>query len=92
MTVDPGWRTPGYPQMMQNMHMPMEMMKRVMSRKEVRGMHEDWAMSVKGLMTVLRVLPPELYDLVMTGDREVKPGEVFDRIVNGDYAKGYQNG
>ena len=42
---DPGWRTPGYPQRMQN---------------------------------VVRVLPPELYDLVMTGDREVEPDEVFD--------------
>ena len=92
LTTDPGWQTPGYPQMMQNMHMTPEIMNRVMSRKEVRGMHKDWAKSVKGLMTVLRVLPPELYDLVMSGVRDVKPGEVFDRIVKGDYPKGYQNG
>lgn len=90
--TDPGWRTAGYPQRMQNMHMTEEMMKRVMGRREVRGMRKEWHTGVHGLMTVLRVLPPELYDLVMTGDREVKPGAVFDRIVNGDYAKDYQKG
>jgi hypothetical protein len=88
--TDPGWQTPGYPQRMQNMHMTDEMMRRVMGRREVRGMRKDWHMGVHGLMTVMRVLPPELYDLVMTADREVKPGEVFDRIVGGDYTKDYQ--
>jgi FtsP/CotA-like multicopper oxidase with cupredoxin domain len=90
--TDPGWRTPGYPQRMQDMDMPPEMMKRVMARREVRGMHDGWAMGLKGLMTAVRVLPPELYDLVMTADREVKPGEVFERIVKGDYATDYQRG
>ena len=90
--TDDGWRTPGYPQMMQNMFMTKEMMERVMGRREVRGMRKDWHKGVHGLMTVLRVLPPELYDLVMTSDREVRPGEVFDRIVNDNYAKSYQKG
>lgn len=43
-------------------------------------------------MTVLRVMPPVLFDLVMNGNRKVKPGEVFDRLVKGDYAKDYQKG
>ncbi|HEY1192296.1 MAG TPA: copper oxidase [Gemmata sp.] len=90
--TDPKFDTPGYPQRMQNMFMPPEMMKRVTGRREVRGMRKGWHMGVHGLMTVVRVLPPELYDLVMTGDREVQPGAVFDRIVTGDYAKGYQKG
>jgi len=92
LTADPGWRTPGYPQKMQGMDMPMDMMKRVMGRREARGMRKEWHMGVHGLMTVLRVLPPELYDLVMAGDRELKPGEVFDRIVTGEYATDYQKG
>jgi manganese oxidase len=92
LATDPGWRTPGYPQKMQNMHMTDEMMKRVVSRREARGMRKGWHMGVHGLMTVLRVLPPELYDLVMAGDREVQPGEVFDRIVRGEYATDYQKG
>ena len=87
---DEGFRTPGYPQKMQSMFMPDPLMKRVMMRREVRGMHEGWSMGVKGLMTSVRVLPPELYDLVMVSNSEVKPGEVFDRIVRGDYAKDYQ--
>jgi FtsP/CotA-like multicopper oxidase with cupredoxin domain len=91
LTTDPGFRTPGYPQKMQNMDMSMSMMKPVMMRKEVRGMRHDWMMAVKGLMTVLRVLPPDLYDLVMGGG-DVKPGETFDRIVRGDYGKDYQRG
>ncbi|MFO0800545.1 MAG: copper oxidase [Gemmataceae bacterium] len=90
--TDARFRTPGYPQRMQNMDMPMEMMRRVMGRREVRGMHDGWHMGVMGLMTVVRVLPPELYDLVMTNDRELKPGEVFDRIVKGEYGKDYQRG
>ena len=92
VATDPKFDTPGYPQKLQDMNMSAEMMKRVMGRREVRGMRKDWHMGVTGLMTVLRVLPPELYDLVMTGDREVKPGEVFDRIVKGDYSKEYQKG
>ena len=78
--------------MMQSMSMMPEVMKRVMGRREVRGMRKDWHMDIHGLMTVLRVLPPELYELVMTGDKDVKSGEVFDRIVAGDYAKEYQKG
>ena len=77
---------------MQNMNMTDEFMKRVMMRREVRRMRKDWTMGVKGLMTVLRVLPPELYDRVMRGEADVKPGEIFDRIVSGDYAKEYQQG
>ena len=91
LTTDPGFRTPGYPQLMQNMMMAPEMMKRVMSRKEVRGMRKGWASGVHGLMTVLRVLPPELYDMVMIGDGDVPMGSVFDRIVRGDYSKEYQS-
>ena len=92
LTTDKGFRTPGYPQKMQNMFMPPGFMKRIMGRREVRGMHKDWMMAVHGLMTVLRVLPPELYDAVMAGEGKVKPGAVFDRIVKGDYRKDYQKG
>ena len=89
---DRGFETPGYPQKMQNMFMPDELMKTVMMRREAMGMHKDWAMGVKGLMTALRVLPPDLYDLVMTSGKMLKPGEVFDRVVRGEYDRGYQQG
>lgn len=73
--------TPGYPQKMQGMEMSEEFMKAIWSRKEVRGMRANYAMSVKGLMTVLRVLPDDLYELVMNSDRPVEKGAVFAEIV-----------
>ena len=39
-----------------------------------------WHMGVKGLMTVLRVLPDDLYDQVMHSEAEVQPGQVFEEI------------
>ena len=81
----------GYPQAMQGMMMADEMkpeaMKKIHQRKETRGMRKDWPSGVHGLMTVLRVLPEEYYDLVMNSDKPVKHGEVFDAITRGDYKK-----
>jgi manganese oxidase len=33
-----------------------------------------WHMEVMGLFTVVRVLPPDLYDKVISGEGEVPPG------------------
>lgn len=56
-------------------------MKKIMGRRETRGMRKGWQMGVKGLMTVLRVLPDDLYKKVMESDEPVKPGETFEEIV-----------
>src|SRR5438093_692288 len=68
-------RVPGFPQdMMDMMGMhPPEHVKRI-SKPETRGMRRPWFTGVEGLMTVLRVLPAELYDKVMSGKGEVEPG------------------
>lgn len=87
---NPAWRTPGYPQKMQNMYMTDEMMQRINARPETRGMREMWHMGVHGLMTVIRVLPPELFQLVMESDQPIQPGTIFNRIVNRDYDTAYQ--
>ena len=76
-----GVNTPGYPQKMQGMNMSKEFMQAIWSRKEVRGMRASYAMSVKGLVTVLRVLPDDLYELVMNSDQKVAKGAVFAEIV-----------
>lgn len=74
----PAKLTPGYPQKMPGMmKMPPEVMKKIMMRKEVAGMRENWSMGLKGLMTAIRVLPHDLYDRVMSGDPSIKPGEIF---------------
>ena len=72
---------PGYPQKMQGMNMSDDLMKAIWNRKEVRGMRASYPMAVKGLMTVLRVLPDDLYDLVMNRDQDVEKGAVFAEIV-----------
>lgn len=78
---DPGFRTPGYPQEMKGMNMAPEFMKIVWGRREVQGMRSMWPMSVMGLMTVLRVLPDDLYRIVMETNEPVEKGAVFDEIV-----------
>lgn len=72
--------------------MPTKMMKLETGCREVRGMRKDWQTGVRGLITVLRVLPPELYGRVMSAEREVQPVEVFNRVVEGDYATDCQKG
>lgn len=77
----PGYSVPGYPQKMQGMEMGEMMLKKLWDRREVQGMLDQWHMSVHGLMTVVRVLPDDLYDRVMNGDEEIPHGQVFDEIV-----------
>ena len=65
---------PGYPQDMLGMAMlSPEEIKRL-QKPETRGMRAEWYNGVMGLMTVVRVLPPDLYEKVMSGEGEVKPG------------------
>ncbi|MHB8972076.1 MAG: multicopper oxidase family protein [Pirellulaceae bacterium] len=48
-------------------HNGMEGMARVEGRREAMGMRPGWSMGVEGLSTVVRVLPPEMYEKI-TGD------------------------
>ena len=78
--TDPGYLVPGYPQMMQSQGFTPEEMRKIDGRRETRGMRPMWHMGVKGLMTILRVLPDDLYDLVMHSETELQPGQVFEEI------------
>lgn len=79
---------PGYPQAMQGMMMNKEMnpqaIAKINSKRETKGMRSGWYMGVEGLMTVLRVLPENLYNRVMSND-PVAPGEIFNALVQGRY-------
>lgn len=77
----PGFDVPGYPQGMKGMSMGMMMNDKVTGRRETLGMRADWAMAIKGLMLAVRVLPDDLYRLVMETDERVEPGSVFAEIV-----------
>jgi FtsP/CotA-like multicopper oxidase with cupredoxin domain len=73
--TDPrGW-VPGFPQNMAGgmaMTIPEDDAARL-EKRETRGMRRDWS-HVKGLTTIVRVLPPDLYDRVMLGDEPLPPG------------------
>ena len=65
---------PGFPQDMSGMasYSPAELKK--LNKPETRGMRDGWFADVEGLTTIVRVLPPELYDKVVSGKGEIAPG------------------
>jgi FtsP/CotA-like multicopper oxidase with cupredoxin domain len=72
---DPGYRVPGYPQDMMDRHgmySPAQVKK--LNKPQTRGMRRNWYMGIEALHTIVRVLPPELYDKVVSGKGEVLPG------------------
>ena len=52
-------RVPGFPQ---DMMMPMD---DAVAKPETYGMAKDWTAATQGMMTIVRVLPPDTYDDVM---------------------------
>jgi manganese oxidase len=72
---DPRSLVPGFPQNMEagmGMEIPEDDI-RPLARREARGMRRDWS-HIKGLTTIVRVLPPDLYDKVMSSDEPLPPG------------------
>jgi hypothetical protein len=69
------YKVPGYPQD-SGMHamMSQEQIDKLVSNPLTRGMAPQWHMGVMGLMTVVRVLPPDLYDQVISGRGEIPAG------------------
>lgn len=78
---DAGFAVPGYPQGMKGMNMAMMMSETIVGRRETLGMREGWPMALMGLMLTVRVLPEDLYHLVMETNDPVEPGSVFAEIV-----------
>lgn len=69
------FEVPGYPQDMMEMHgmMPPDQVRKV-NAPLTRGMRRNWFTGVQAMMTVLRVLPDELYEKVVSGQGEIEPG------------------
>jgi hypothetical protein len=53
-------QVPGYPQ-----DMWMDMSHWIPNRAEFHGLRPTWDRAMMGMMTLVRVLPPELYDQIM---------------------------
>jgi hypothetical protein len=72
---DPRYQVPAYPQGTGMMAMPTpEEVKKITANPMTRGMREQWYMGVHGLFTVVRVLPDELFDKVVSGKGAILPG------------------
>lgn len=71
-----GKLVPGFPADMMDMHEGMytEAQVKKINKPETRGMRPMWYMGVEALHTVVRVLPEELYEKVVSGRGEVAPG------------------
>jgi FtsP/CotA-like multicopper oxidase with cupredoxin domain len=71
----PGERVPGFPQDMMDMHgMVSEAELKKLNKPECRGMRRNWYEGVEALHTIVRVLPSDLYDKIVSGKGEVPPG------------------
>lgn len=53
--------------------MDMSWMGMIEGRREAAGMRSGWSMGIEGLSTVVRVLPPELYDKITTTSEPIPP-------------------
>ncbi len=67
---DPRWHVPGFPQDMMKMKEQMtseEDLKKI-TKPETNGMRYNWFMGVRAMMTIMRVLPDDLYRKVLNGE------------------------
>jgi manganese oxidase len=74
---DPRWRVPGYPQDMMDMKgmvWSKEELAKLKARRETFGMRHDWYFAPDAMMTILRVLPDDLYEKVMAGRTDIPDG------------------
>jgi FtsP/CotA-like multicopper oxidase with cupredoxin domain len=68
-------RVPGFPQdMMDMMGMLPERDLKKINKPQTRGMRRNWFAGVEALHTIVRVLPPDLYDKVVSGKGDISPG------------------
>ena len=83
---DPRWNVPGYPQDMMEMKEKMWAGERdkLNERPEVQGMRHNWYIAPNAMMTVLRVLPHDLYEKVKAGRMDIPDGASIPGSNRGD--------
>jgi hypothetical protein len=70
-----GERVPGYPADMMDMPMPYSAADLAkLNKPQTRGMRRNWFHGIEALHTIVRVLPPDLYDKVVSGEGDIEPG------------------
>ncbi len=88
-----GRLVPGFPQGMMDMpiNLPDAALKKITGKRETRGMRSDWYTGLQGLMSVVRVLPPDLYEAVMSGDADLAPGSSTPATAPGEPVPHHQH-
>ena len=84
-------KVPGSPQDMFEMTEYSQTALKKLNKAETRGMRKDWYKGVEALMTVVRVLPSDLYEKVVSGKGEVAPGASVPGSVPGRDHKGHEH-
>jgi hypothetical protein len=86
-------RVPGYPaDMMDMMGMYSESEIKRLNKPETRGMRRNWFAGIEALHTIVRVLPPELYDKVVSGKGDIEPGASVPGGTPGTMPRSHQHG
>ncbi len=85
-----GAMIPGFPQEMSGMVSYSASELKKLTKPETRGMRNGWFADVEGLTTLVRVLPPDLYDKVVSGKGEVAPGASVPGAGPGKAAGGHE--
>jgi FtsP/CotA-like multicopper oxidase with cupredoxin domain len=85
-----GAMVPGFPQDMSGMSSYSAGELKKLTKPETRGMRNGWFADVGGLTTIVRVLPPDLYDKVMLGKGEVAPGASVPGATPGKTGSGHE--
>jgi len=88
--MDGGAMVPGFPQEMSAMVSYSAAELKKLNKPETRGMRNGWYADVEGLTTLIRVLPPELYDKVVSGKGEVAPGASVPGSGSGKASSGHE--
>ncbi|HEX4999444.1 MAG TPA: multicopper oxidase domain-containing protein [Terriglobia bacterium] len=72
MTAHDAASVPGFPQ---DMWMPMD--EAVEDKPELQGLRKGWTGAMMGMMTLVRILPPERFDAIMASKRVPPPAEAY---------------
>jgi FtsP/CotA-like multicopper oxidase with cupredoxin domain len=85
-------KVPGYPaDMMDMMGMYTEAELKKINKPETRGMRRGWFAGIEALHTIVRVLPSELYDKVVSGNGEIEPGASVPGGGPGEMPRGHEH-
>ena len=68
---------------------PMMNMEKLVEKPENLGLRPNWSRFMQGMMTFVRVLPPDQYDRVLAAMRNAKrPGDPYASLYTGNSARG----